>query len=63
MFDIFRWCGPCKLLGPRLEKEVDSHQGSVVLAKVDVDDLGDLAIEHKVNQLSSLKFKKNFNSY
>lgn len=31
------WCGPCKTLGPIIEKVVDETQGKVVLAKVDVD--------------------------
>jgi putative thioredoxin len=31
------WCGPCKTLGPILEKVVDDTGGKVVLAKVDVD--------------------------
>src|SRR5688572_3092298 len=31
------WCGPCKQLGPIIEKVVDETQGKVVLAKVDVD--------------------------
>lgn len=31
------WCGPCKTLGPTLEKVVDATDGKVVLAKVDVD--------------------------
>ncbi len=31
------WCGPCKTLGPILEKVVSATGGKVVLAKVDVD--------------------------
>ena len=31
------WCGPCKTLGPIIEKVVDETSGAVELAKVDID--------------------------
>ncbi|NXX52101.1 THIOM protein, partial [Scopus umbretta] len=43
-----QWCGPCKILGPRLEKMVAKQEGKVLMAKVDIDDHTDLAIEYEV---------------
>uniref|UniRef100_H3A1K6 Thioredoxin 2 n=1 Tax=Latimeria chalumnae TaxID=7897 RepID=H3A1K6_LATCH len=44
-----QWCGPCKILGPRLEKMVAKQKGKVVMAKVDIDDHTDLAIDFEVS--------------
>uniref|UniRef100_A0AC11CWP9 Thioredoxin 2 n=1 Tax=Ovis aries TaxID=9940 RepID=A0AC11CWP9_SHEEP len=46
-----QWCGPCKILGPRLEK--------VVMAKVDIDDHTDLALEYEVSAVPTVLAMKN----
>lgn len=53
------WCGPCKLLGPRLESMVAACDGKVNLAKIDVDDNADLAMEYGVQSVPTVLGVKN----
>ena len=48
---FYRWCGPCKLLGPRLEAIISNREGKVSLAKVDVDENVEIAMEYAVKYL------------
>ncbi|GMR59445.1 hypothetical protein PMAYCL1PPCAC_29640, partial [Pristionchus mayeri] len=48
------WCGPCKLLGPRLEEKVTNRAGSVLMAKVNVDDAGELASEWNITAVPTI---------
>ncbi|CAN2390152.1 Thioredoxin [Pristimantis euphronides] len=54
-----QWCGPCKMLGTRLEKMVSKQQGKVLMAKVDIDDHADLALEYQVSAVPTVVAMKN----
>ena len=46
---IFSWCGPCKVLAPKLSEVMNVFGDKADLAKVDIDELTDLAMEYEVN--------------
>ncbi|CAG0887557.1 unnamed protein product [Cyprideis torosa] len=43
------WCAPCRLLVDRLEKVIVPKGDKVHLAKVNVDELTDIAMDYNVN--------------
>lgn len=45
------WCGPCKQLGPLLEKVVREMRGAVRMVKVDVDSNKELAAQLRVQSV------------
>lgn len=45
----FRWCNPCRMLTPRIETVVAEKQGKILLAKVDIDENTDLALDYHVS--------------
>nr|AAY66989.1 thioredoxin domain containing protein [Ixodes scapularis] len=53
------WCGPCKMLTPRLEVAVDARGDKFDLAKVDIDQQADLAMQYEVEAVPSVIMFQN----
>jgi putative thioredoxin len=49
------WCGPCRTLGPALEKAVQARGGEIELAKIDTDANQRLAASFDVRSIPAVK--------
>jgi putative thioredoxin len=48
------WCGPCKQLGPALEKAVVAAKGAVRLVKINVDENQELAAQMRIQSIPAV---------
>ena len=53
------WCMPCKMVAPVIEELAAEYEGSVTVAKVDVDSEGSLASQFGITGIPTVVMFKN----
>jgi putative thioredoxin len=53
------WCGPCKTLGPALEKAVEDAGGAVKLVKVNIDENPEIAQQLRIQSIPTVYAFRN----
>lgn len=49
------WCGPCQMLIPVLDRLAEDYQGKFVVAKINTDEQMELAREHQIRSLPTVR--------
>lgn len=53
------WCGPCRILSPTVDELARDFEGRATIAKCNVDDCEDIAVQFGVRNIPTLVFVKN----
>lgn len=53
------WCGPCKQLGPHLERAVEQTKGAVRLVKVNIDENPEISQQLRIQSIPTVYAFKN----
>lgn len=53
------WCGPCRMLSPIIEEIDEIYAGKVKVAKLDVDECGEIASRYRISAIPALLIFKN----
>jgi len=53
------WCGPCRVLSPTVDEIAEEYEGKAVVAKCNVDDCQDVAMQYRVMSIPTLLYFKD----
>jgi len=52
------WCGPCRMVSPIIHELAEEYDGRIVVAKCDVEENDDIAVEFGIRNIPTILFFK-----
>jgi thioredoxin 1 len=49
-----QWCGPCRMIAPVLDEVAEEKAGKLRVAKVDIDENNELALQYRVTTIPTM---------
>ena len=49
------WCGPCRAVGPILDKIAEEHSDKIKIVKLNVDDNPQMAMKYQITSIPAMK--------
>jgi thioredoxin 1 len=49
------WCGPCRAVGPILDKIAEEHSDKIKIVKLNVDDNPAMAMKYQITSIPAMK--------
>ena len=53
------WCGPCRILSPTVDEIADEYADRITVAKCNVDDADEIAMQFRIMSIPTLIFIKD----
>jgi thioredoxin 1 len=53
------WCGPCRILSPTVDEIAEEYADRITVAKCNVDDADEIAMQYRIMSIPTLLFFKN----
>ena len=53
------WCGPCRMIAPVISQLAEEYDGRITVAKCDVEEADDIAMEFGIRNIPTIIFFKN----
>lgn len=53
------WCGPCRMLAPKIDAAAEAYAGRIAVCKVDVEECPEISEKYSIRNVPTVLYFKN----